>query len=72
MQWENKRMGTGQSIGNEVTDSWARVPVRFCSHFSFSHSLCSFSVLVTSDSGKMVRYNETVSATSLDVNLGVF
>ena len=69
MQWGNKRMGTRQSIGNEVTDSWTRVPVRFCSHFSFSHSLCSFSVLVTC--GKMVRYNETVSATSLDVNLGV-
>ena len=34
---ENKKMGTTQRIGNEVTD-WARVQlqVRFCSHLSFS------------------------------------
>ena len=54
-QQENKRMGTKQRIGNEVTDSWAGVPVRFCSHFSFFHFLFLFPVLVTS--GKMVRYN---------------
>ena len=37
----NGRMGTKQRIGNEFTDR-ARIQVRFCSHFSFSRSPCSF------------------------------
>ena len=39
---ELENMNKLQRIGNIVTDR-ARVQVRFCSHFSFSLSLCSFS-----------------------------
>lgn len=61
-QQENKRMGTKQSIGNEVTESWAGFQLVLFPFFIFP-----FPVLVPLFSD-MVRYNETVSATSLEVN----
>ena len=41
----NRKMGTEQRIGNEVTEG---LGFKFCSHFSFSRSSCLFSVYVTS------------------------
>ena len=62
-QQESKRMKrTKQSIGNEVTESWARIPVGFVPifHFPIPCACSPFS--------DMVRYNKTFSATSLEVN----
>ena len=44
MSTGNGKMKIGEKEnGNEFTDR-ARVQVKFCSHFSFSRSLCSFPI----------------------------
>ena len=41
-QWENENKNEKEN-SNEFTDR-ARVQLKFCSHFSFSRSLCSFPI----------------------------